>query len=157
MLHVEGAESWWEQTVDNWLLMLYCCMLKCCLRDLGYCHSYLHIHWKMSHVIISVTNGSKFPVQFWVRFHPEPDCGKELYHTKNPDHCYWASLQPKSPYFNLTTSVPIKYLSSDCIVTWLICRLSSFIRPFISSSHICDPTIISWVAIKNPQISYEMW
>jgi len=88
--------------------------------------------------------------------YPEPDRGNVLYHTKNLDRCNSASLQPKTPYFNLTTWAAITYLSSDGIVTCSRRRLSSFTCSFTSCIQICDPTIIRWVAIKNPLISRKI-
>ena len=62
-------------------------------------------------------------------------------------------LPPKSRHFNSTTLPPIKYLSSDRIMTWSVYRLCSSSRCFTCRSQICDPTSIPWVAIQNPQIS----
>jgi len=47
-----------------------------------------------------------------------------------------------------TTLAAIKYLSSDRIMTWWICRLSNSMSSFTSSNHICDPTDIRRVAVK---------
>ena len=52
--------------------------------------------------------------------------------------------------------VPIKYLSSDRIVAWSICRLCSFCRSFTSHSEICDAMNMRWVAIKNLQHSHRI-
>jgi len=65
----------------------------------------------------SVSNGSKFPVRFRVRFHPKPDGGNGSYHTKNPAHWKWAGFPPKTWHFKFTILAPIKYLSSDRIMT----------------------------------------
>jgi len=104
----------------------------------------------------SVSNGSKLPGRFWVRFHPNPDRGNGFYHTKNPDHWNWAGFTSKTRHFNLTIWAPIMYLSSDRIMTWLICRLYSFSPSFTSSFQICDLTNIRWVAIENPWISLNI-
>jgi len=53
--------------------------------------------------------------------------------------------------------VPIKYLSSDCIMTWSVCSLCSSSRSFTSRFQICDPTNICWVAIENPLNSRKMY
>ena len=52
---------------------------------------------------------------------------------------------------------PIKYFSSDRIMTWCICRLCSFSRYLISGFQICDPTNIRWVAIENPWMSVKIY
>jgi len=59
----------------------------------------------------------------------------------------------KTRHFNTTTLPPIKYLSSDRIMTWSVRRLCSSSRSFTSRSQICDLTNIRWVAIENPLIS----
>jgi len=58
-------------------------------------------------------------------------------------------LPPKTRHFKFTILAPIKYLSSDRIMTWSVCRLSSFGRSFTSRSQICDQTNICWVVIEN--------
>ena len=65
-------------------------------------------------------------------------------------------LPPKTRHFNITTLPPIKYLSSDRIMTWSVCRLCSSTRSFTSRSQIFDPTNIRWVAIEYPLISLKM-
>jgi hypothetical protein len=52
---------------------------------------------------------------------------------------------------------PIKYWSSDCIVTWSVRTFCSSGRSFASRFQICDPTDIHELAIKNPPISCRMW
>jgi len=61
-------------------------------------------------------------------------------------------LPPNTQHFNLTTSVQMKYLSPDHIVTWSICRWCRISRCFTSCVQICDPTNIRLVAINNRQI-----
>jgi len=51
---------------------------------------------------------------------------------------------------------PIKYVSSDRIVTWSVRRLCSSGRSVTYRFQICDPTNIRWVAIENPLISRKM-
>jgi len=60
----------------------------------------------------------------------------------------------KTRPFNITTLPPIKYLSSDRIMMWSVCRLCSSSRSCSSRSPICDPTNIRWVAIENLLISH---
>ena len=47
----------------------------------------------------SVSNGCKFPGQYWVLFHLKLDCGNGSYHTKNPDRWKWAGFTTKNPAF----------------------------------------------------------
>jgi len=101
----------------------------------------------------SVSNGSKFPGWFRVRLHPKPDRCNGSYHMKNPAHWKWAGFPPKTPHFKFTILAPIKYLSSDRIMTWSVRRLCSFSFSFTSHCPICDQTNIRWVAIENPPIS----
>jgi len=64
------------------------------------------------------------------------------YHTKTRTVAIGPVLPPKTRHFNITTLPPIKYLSSDRIVTSSVCRLCSSSRPFSSRFQICDPTNI---------------
>jgi hypothetical protein len=61
-------------------------------------------------------------------------------------------LPPKTRHFKSTILAPIKYLSSDRIMTWSVCRLCSFNRSFTSCCQICHGTNIHCVAIENPPI-----
>ena len=65
-------------------------------------------------------------------------------------------LPPKTRHFKSTIVPPIKYLSSDHIVTWSVRRLCSFSPSFPSRSHIYDRTNIRWVAIENPHFLAEI-
>jgi len=65
-------------------------------------------------------------------------------------------LPLKTRHFQFTILAPIKYLSSDCIITWSVCRLCSFGRPFTSRSQIWHRTNIRCVAIENPPISCKI-
>jgi len=65
-------------------------------------------------------------------------------------------LPPKTRHCKFTILAPIKYLSSDCIMTWSVRRLWSFSRSFTSRYQICDRTNIRWVAIENPPISRKI-
>ena len=67
-----------------------------------------------------------------------------------------AVLPPTTWHLKLTILAPNKYLSSDCITTWSVCRLCSFSRSFTSRFQICDPTSIRWVAIENSPISLKI-
>jgi len=52
---------------------------------------------------------------------------------------------------------PIKYLSSDRIMTWCIRRLCSCSRSFTSRFQICDPSTIHWVVVENPRWSVKIY
>jgi len=65
-------------------------------------------------------------------------------------------FHPKTRHFKSTILAPIKYLSSDRIVTWSVCRLFSFSPSFTSRTYICDQTNIRWVAIETPHFSEEI-
>jgi hypothetical protein len=62
------------------------------------------------------------------------------------------------PRFHITvpaTFAPIKYLGSDRMMTWSICRLCNFSPSFTSRCQICDWTNICWIAVKEGDISAE--
>jgi len=65
-------------------------------------------------------------------------------------------LPPKTRHFKITILTPIKYLSSDCTMTWSVCTLCSFSRSFTSRCQIWDRTNIRWVTIENPRISHNI-
>ena len=67
-----------------------------------------------------------------------------------------AVLPPKTCHFKFTILAPIKYLSSERITTWSVCRLCGFSHPFASRFHICNLTSIRWVTIINPPISLRI-
>ena len=87
---------------------------------------------------------------------PEPNRCNGSYHTKTRTVAIGPVLPPKTRHFNITTLASIKYLSSDRIMTWSVCRLCSSSRSFTSRFQICVPTNIRWVAIENPLISRKM-
>jgi len=88
---------------------------------------------------------------------PEPNCCNWSYHLKTWTVAIGLVLPPKTWHFNITSLAPIKYLSSDRIMTRSICKLCSFMRSFTSSFQICDWTNICWVAIENLRISIAIW
>ena len=87
---------------------------------------------------------------------PEPNRCNGSYHTKTRTVAIGPDLPPKTRHFNITTLPPIKYLSSDRIVTSSVCRLCSSSRPFTCRFQIWDSTDIPCVAIENPLISCKM-
>jgi len=94
---------------------------------------------------------------FRLGLEPEPNCCNGFYHTKTWTVAIRLVLPTKTWHFNLTSLAPIKYWSSDPIVTWSICRFCCDSRSCTSSFHICNPINIDWVAIQNlwilPKIS----
>ena len=66
-----------------------------------------------------------------------------------------AVLPPKTRHFKSTIFTAIRYLSSDCIMTWSVCKLSSFIPSFTSCIEICDRTNKRGGAIENPRNSLK--
>jgi len=86
-----------------------------------------------------------------------------------PDHCNWfyrtkswtlaigPVLPPKTRQFNITSLLAIKYLSSNRIVTWSVCRLCSLRRCVTSRFQMYDTTTIYWVPIENPVILSVIW
>jgi hypothetical protein len=79
-----------------------------------------------------------------------------LYHTKSRTIANGPVIPPQTRHFNITALPPIRYLSSDCIVTWSVSTLCSSSRSFTPHFLIWDPTNIGSVAIANPQISHKM-
>jgi len=66
-----------------------------------------------------------------------------------------AVLPPKTRHFKCTIFAPIKYLSSDRIMTWSVRKLSSFSPSFTSRIQICDRTNNGGGAIENPRNSLK--
>jgi len=66
-------------------------------------------------------------------------------------------LPSKTRQFKFTILAPIKYLSSDCMMTSSVHRLCSFSRSFTSRSQICDRRNICSVAIENLRILLNKW
>ena len=62
-----------------------------------------------------------------------------------------AVLPPKTRHFKSTIFTPIKYLSSDHIMTWSVRKLSSSSPSFTSRIQICDRTNICGGAVENPR------
>jgi len=87
----------------------------------------------------------------------EPDGFNGSYHTKTCTVEFGPLLLPKTRPFNLTTFSPMKYLSSDQIVTWSIGKLNRIRRSFTSHIQICVPSNFCWVTIEYLWISHEIW
>jgi hypothetical protein len=90
-------------------------------------------------------------------FEPEPNRCNGSYHTKTRTVAIGLVLPPKTRHYKSKICAPIKYLSSDRIVTWSVGRLSSFSPSFTSRSQICGRSNIHRIAIENPGISPDMW
>jgi len=110
------------------------------------------------------------PIQTGREMSMEPYPNRKFWFIDNPDHhsacgsvltCNRTRSAGPDPLLSLpaphmsTFLAPIKYLSSDCITTWSIRRLSSFRLSFTSRFQLCDPTSIRWVAIENPPILHK--
>ena len=112
-------------------------------------------YWKL--LPVSLSDGSKLPGQFQVRFRSGTERCNRLYHMKTRTVAIGPVSSPKIQYFDITSLAPIRCLSSDHIVTWSIPKLCSFVRSFNSRFQICDPTNIRWVAIENAQCLLQIW
>ena len=88
---------------------------------------------------------------------PEPNRCNGSSHTKTRTVAIGPVLPPKTRHYKSTIFAPIKYLSSDRIVTWSVGKLCSFSPSFTSRSQICGRTNIHRVAIENPRILPEKW
>jgi len=60
----------------------------------------------------------------------------------------WVGTGPRFYITVPATLPPIKYLSSDCMVTWSVRKLCSFSPSFTSRCQICDWANIHWIAVK---------
>jgi hypothetical protein len=80
------------------------------------------------------------------------------YPDRTENRGFLAGLEPDcgSKYTVPTPLAPIKFSSSDHMVTWSVCRLCSFMRSFTSRCQICDPTNIRRIAVKEDQILSEI-
>jgi len=88
---------------------------------------------------------------------PEPNSCNGSYHTKTRTVAIGPVLPPKTRHYKSKICALIQYLSSDCIMTWSVGRLSSFSPSFTSRSQICGRTNIHRVTIENLGISPEIW
>ena len=80
-----------------------------------------------------------------------------LPHEKPGPLAFWPVSTSKQGLCKPRCFAPIKYLSSDRIMTWCIRRLCSFSRSFTSRFQICDPSNTRWVAVENPRISVKIY
>jgi hypothetical protein len=89
----------------------------------------------------------------WVRCgsssDPEPHCCNVSYHTTTVTVAIGRVVPSTTQYFNSTISDQIKYLSSDCIVTWSVCR-------FCSLSLCCTSRCQIWGGNNNCQVAIEI-
>jgi len=114
------------------------------------CHNYsFQMHFSV-HLIIT----SKCICKVVLATGPIPRFGSGSGSDPEPDRCN--GFSPKPWHFKSTILAPIRYLSSDRIVTWSVRRLCSFSPSFTSRCHICNRTNIRWVAIENPHFSAEL-
>ena len=87
---------------------------------------------------------------------PEPKSPNGSYHMKIRTIAIGLALPPTTRHFNTRSLAPIKYLSSDHIMTWSTCKLCSFMGSFTSRFQQCDWTNNRWVAIDYPRISGQI-
>ena len=90
-----------------------------------------------------------------LRLEPEPNRFNRSHHRQTRTVAIELVLPPKSLHFNLTTLAASKYLSSDRIVTWSICRLCRVGHSSTSRDQLGNPSDICSVAFKTPSISPE--
>jgi len=105
-------------TVGQWT----CRFLFCLMR--------LPIRWSATIVVSATVPSSR--VGSGSGSNPEPNCCNESYHTKTRTVAIGPVLPPKTRHFNFTSLGPIRYLSSDRIMTRSIRKLCSFMRSFTS-------------------------
>jgi len=98
-------------------------------------------------VVLATVPGYPAGVRVWNRTGwSSPGC----YLENRGTHRVWGRVRT-GLRFHFTvppTLAPIKYLSSDRIMTWSVRKLCSISRSFISRFQICNPTDIRWVAVK---------
>jgi len=87
----------------------------------------------------------------------EPNRCNGSYHTKTRTVAIGPVLQPKTRQNKSTIFAPIKYLSSDRIVTWSVGKSCKFSPAFTARYHIRSRTNFRPVVIKNPWILPEKW
>jgi len=83
---------------------------------------------------------------------PGPNSCNRFYQSKTRTVAIGPLLPPKTRHFNLTALPPIKYLRSDCILTWSIHTFCIFRRSFTPSFQFCDATNMCGVVIENPWV-----
>jgi len=88
---------------------------------------------------------------------PEPNRCNGTYHTKTRTVAIEPVLLPETRHYKSTIFAPIKYFSSDRIVTWSVGKLCCFSPSFTSRSRICGRTNIHRVAIEIPRIWPGKW
>ena len=119
----------------------------------------------------SVSNGSRQPSsslhfdwQFglvWFQTRPKTRTVLVLagcYPDRTLNHGFLAVLEPdRGSNFQVAAALALmKYLSSDCILIWWICRICSSTRSFTSRIQISHPTDFRGVAVKHGPISSEI-
>jgi len=109
--------------------------------------------WQLCVQVVLAT-GPNSQFDFRSGSNPELDRCNRFYHTKTWTFAIGLVLPPKTRHFNVATLAPIKYLSSDGIVTWSVRRLYIITRTISSYIQNWDGTKILCVAIKNPGISH---
>jgi len=115
------------------------------------------IQYMENAVLSSVSNSSKFPGQFRVRFRPATKPFEWVLPHETRTMAIGLVLPPKTRHFHIKSVAPIKYLSSDRIMTQSTRKLCSYMRSFTSRFQICDTTNIHWVTTENQRILLQIW
>ena len=73
----------------------------------------------------------------------------------------WSDCTRTADPFHSSSKLPpnvaaIKFLSSDRIMTWSVCRMCNFSYSFTSRCRICDRTNIPWIAVKLRNIWFKI-
>jgi len=120
-----------------------------------------HTNWPppgsfWNHHLSSISNGSKSAVRFRVQVVTKLTHCNGFYHIKNPNHTKPAVFWPVAHLHKLRTMATIKYLSSDRVTIWYICKRCISGCSFISWSPICDPINIHSVSVTHGQFSAQI-
>jgi hypothetical protein len=111
--------------------------------------------WLVLRVVLATVPGYRAAVRVWKRTGwSSPGCYPENRGTRWVRG--WVGTRPRFHITVPSSLAPIKYLSSDRIVTWSVCRLCIISPSFTSRCQICDWSSILWIAVKEGDISAEM-
>jgi hypothetical protein len=127
---------------------------KCNLRDRGDLTGWPEINGARLWIVLATVPGYPAAVRDWNQTGwSSPGC----YSENRGTHRVRGRIGTR-PRFHITvpsTLTPIKWLSSDCIVTWSVRRLCSICPSFTSRCQIWDWSIIRWIAVTEGNISAE--
>jgi len=152
---VQGWQ-WMEQDIGKKVWGERCMVYgKWQVTCVAYCLTLVNvIVWTSSKVVLapvpSCYNCSGIPLQ------PEPNYCNGIYHTNIKTVANWPVLPPKTWPLILISITPMKYLSSDCNMTWSVSSLYSSSSCLIRQSRIRHQTNIGCGLIENPSIAIEI-